>query len=270
MKPTLGCVPFLNAKPLVAKFLLRDEHAADVVFEQPAILGPMVSRGEVDAAIASSFFVVQDPTLRIASGVSISSRNAVESVRLFSKVPFSEITSLALDNASMTSNHLAQIILAEIYDNRPACSAQNADLTTMLSEFDAAVLIGDAGMTADAENLHVLDLGSAWKTLTGKPFVWALWVGKAALDEELAASLLRAKEYGLQELPAIASRAAQEMPITYEIALDYLSRVIDYDLNDDHLAGFEEFGKKCVQMGFVKSFSMPRVVGEAPEKARTS
>lgn len=270
MKPRLGCVPFLNAKPLVAWFSSGDEPSADVIFENPSLLGPMVSRGEVDAAIASSFFAIQDPTLKIAAGVSISSRNAVESVRLFSKVPFSEIKSLALDSASMTSNHLAQIILSDAYDNRPTCSPRKADLTAMLSEFDAAVLIGDKGMAASGENLQVLDLGSAWKQTTGKPFVWAMWVGKACLDEELASLLVRAKNFGVQELSAIAAQAAQEMQMPYDVAFDYLSRAIDYDLTDEHLAGFEEFGKRCKQMGFVDRLSMPRVVGEASEKAKTS
>src|SRR5687767_6518431 len=224
----------------------------------------MVDSGEVDAAIASSYFAVRDPSLKIAAGVSISSRGAVRSVRLFSKVPFVEIGRLALDSASMTSNHLAQIILAEKFDVMPECEPRPADLARMLNEFDAAVLIGDSGMSASGEGLHMLDLGQAWIEVTHKPFVWALWVGRDNLTDDLAGMLRRAKDFGVQELGTIAAAASQEMQIPFEDAFNYLTNAIDFDLTDEHWRGFEEYGKRCKQMGFVDHFVMPAVVGEAP------
>jgi chorismate dehydratase len=268
MRPKLGCVPFLNAKPLIAWFSEGD--SADVTFADPSLLGPMADKGEVDAAIASSFFAVQDPSLRIAAGVSISSNGPVRSVRLFSRVPFEEIDSLALDSASMTSNHLAQIILANNYRVRPRCEARKADLSAMLEEFDAAVLIGDAGMKADGSGLQVLDLGEAWTNMTGAPFVWALWVGRNGLTEDLAEQLRRAKDFGKQEVAAISNAAAMELGLSPEATLDYLTTAIDFDLNSSHLRGFELYGKLCQEMGFVREFKMPRIVGGASAAAGTS
>ncbi|MEO7454588.1 MAG: menaquinone biosynthesis protein [Fimbriimonadales bacterium] len=270
MKPRLGCVPFLNAKPLIAWFSAGDEAEAEVVFEDPSLLGPMVDRGEVDAAIASSFFAVQDPTLKIAAGVSISSTGPVRSVRLFSRVPFAEIKTLALDSASMTSNHLAQIILAEQFGTRTSCETRQANLTDMLNDCDAAVLIGDAGMQADGSGLHVLDLGEAWKLMTGEPFVWAFWVGRNGLTDQLAAKLLRAKEFGKQEVSSIAESAAAEIGIAYATALEYLTTAIDFDLTTAHLSGFKRYAQYCQAMGFVQSFTMPKLVGEASATAGAS
>ena len=268
MRPKLGCVPFLNAKPLIAWFSEGD--SADVVFEDPSLLGPMVDKGEVDAAIASSFFAVQDPSLRIAAGVSISSNGPVRSVRLFSRVPFSEISSLALDSASMTSNHLAQIILAKEYSVRPNCEPRKADLSAMLEEFDASVLIGDAGMTANGDGLHILDLGEAWTGMTGEPFVWALWVGRERLTEDLAAQLLRAKEFGQRHVTDISNAAAIELGLSPDATLDYLTNAISFDLEASHLRGFELYGKLCQEMGFVNEFRMPEIVGGPSAAAGTS
>lgn len=269
MKPRLGCVPYLNAKPLIAWFS-KGEEAAEVTFEDPSLLGPMVDRGEVDAAIASSFFAVQDASLVVAPGVSISSNGPVQSVRLFSKVPFDRISTLALDSASMTSNHLAKIILAKSYGVTPQAVVRKSDLPTMLDECDCAVLIGDAGMRADAAALNVLDLGEAWRKLTGKPFVWAFWVGRDGLTGELAAALRRAKEFGEREVATIAAEAAQEMGLHYDVVLNYLERVIDYNLTEDHLGGFSTFGKMCEEMGFVERFRLPKIVAEASARAGTS
>jgi chorismate dehydratase len=268
VKPKLGCVPFLNAKPLIAWF--SESNTAEVVFENPSLLGPMVDRGEVDAAIASSFFAVQDTSLKIAAGVSISSIGPVKSVRLFSRVPFNKIESLALDSASMTSNHLARIILCESYSVLPNCESRRADLEKMLNEFEAAVLIGDAGMTADGNGLHVLDLGEAWAQLTGEPFVWAFWVGRDGLTEDLASQMKRAKDFGQRELQSISQSAATELGLSPQATLDYLTNAIDFNLTESHMRGYNLFGERCKSMGFANSFRMPDVVGEASAAAGAS
>jgi chorismate dehydratase len=270
MKARLGCVPFLNAKPLIELFAAEEDLDAEVTFASPSLLGDMVDNGDVDAAIASSFFAISDPTLKIAAGVSISSRGPVRSVRMFSKVPFSEINSLALDAASMTSNHLALIILAEEFGVRPKTDRRTPDLDSMLESCDAAILIGDAGMAANGHGLYVLDLGQEWSSATGLPFVWAAWVGRDGLTENLAGQLRNAKDYGVRHIEEVAVRASQELDWPYATCLNYLTESIDFDLDAAHLKGFELFGKKCVQMGFVEDFRMPPIVGDACANPATS
>lgn len=270
MRTRLGCVPFLNAKPLIAQYFAQPELNVDVTFANPSLLGAMVDRGDVDAAIASSFFAIADPSLKVAQGVSISSLSTVESVRLFSKVPFDQIRALALDAASMTSNHLALILLSEKFGVRPQAEPRKAELGPMLKEFDAAVLIGDAGMAAPANGLHVMDLGLEWSMLTGLPFVWAVWVGRDGLTEALARSLSDAKEYGKANLENIAAKAAADLGWPVESCRHYLTHAIDFDLGPNHLKGFELFGRKCVEMGFVTGFEMPTLVGDACAGAATS
>ena len=113
------------------------------------------------------------------------SNGPVMSVRLLSKVGVSEIKTLALDSSSMTSNMLAQVLLAEI-GVFPTCDAVPPVQEDMLANHDACVLIGDRGLEADGDDLIDIDLGSAWTDLTSLPFVWALWLGKRGSSKDLS------------------------------------------------------------------------------------
>jgi len=254
----IGCVPFLNAKPLVAYYATPEGEAeATVLFGPPSQLARWVDEGKVDVALASSFFAAAEPAYRIVPGVSISSLGAVDSVRLFSKVPFPEINSLALDSSSMTSNRLAQIILDKKYGCKPRTSTLEPRLDQMLSQCDAAVLIGDIGMDADGDGLSALDLGAAWNELSGLPFVWALWLGKAGLSDELSTSLVRATEYGIQYIEAIAQQERQRLGWQYSRCLRYVAEVIDYDLSERHLEGFNLYKALCKDAGFFRGLEVP-------------
>lgn len=173
----VGCVPYVNARPLVACFDQPNEFV-EVVYDVPSKLPALLDSGEVDAILVSSIEYLRRDDLVIAADVGIMSNGPVASVRMLSKVPLEKIESLALDQSSMTSNMLAQIILAE-KGVRPRLVTMEPNLTAMLAECDACVLIGDKGLEADGSGLVDVDLGAAWTEMTGEPFVWALWLTKS-------------------------------------------------------------------------------------------
>lgn len=149
----------------------------EVVYDVPSRLPALLDSGEVDAILVSSIEYLRREDLVIAADVGIMSNGPVASVRMLSKVPLDEIQTLALDESSMTSNMLAQIILAE-RGVRPSLVTMEPDQAAMLAACDACVLIGDKGLEADGTGLVDVDLGEAWTELTGLPFVWALWLSK--------------------------------------------------------------------------------------------
>ena len=190
---TVGCVPFVNAIPLVWWFEhLGQDSPVKVIYDVPSKLPALLDSGQAQAILVSSIDALRTPNRTIADGVCIGSHGPVESVRLFSRVPFPEINTLALDASSMTSNRLAQIILAEQYHTIPEVLTMPPDVQTMLEVCDACVLIGDIGMTAQSPGARILDLGAAWKDLTGLPFVWAVWTGENNLTPQLTALLNQA------------------------------------------------------------------------------
>lgn len=254
MKYRVGSVPYLNAKPLVRQFEdLGDASPVSVVYDVPSRLPALLEAGEVQAILVSSIEALRQPDLHFADGVSICSQKEVFSVRLFSKVPFAEIRRLALDASSMTSNALAQILLDQRFGVRPATTTLHPDLNTMLAECDAGILIGDNGMRATSNGLHVLDLGLEWNTWTGLPFVWALWVGRDEVLGPLGDHLRAAKEYGEARLDVIARDAAQEAGLQVELCEHYLLNIMSYNLGPRERAGFERYREELLQLGLLEA-----------------
>lgn len=259
---TVGCVPYLNAKPLVRRFRdLGDRSPVHVVYDVPSRLPALLQDGLVQAILVSSIEALRTP-FRVADGVAIASRGEVRSVRLFSKVPFADIDTLALDPSSMTTNALAQIVLADAYDAKPAVKTFASDLDTMLRQCDAGILIGDAGMRQSSNGLHVLDLGQAWSDLTGLPFVWAVWLGGESLTPELAGLLRHAARWGRQHLEEIVPGAAEETGFSLAEARTYLAEVMDYDLGPEHKAGLAEFGRRLMARRLLAKVDEPEWVSE--------
>lgn len=249
MSIKIGSVPYLNEKPLTRWFSHTDEGRAsniEVVYAVPSALARMLADGEIAAALVSSFEYFRTPGYAIVPGVSISGQDDIESVRAFAKVPWRKIESLALDTSSLTSAALLKILLAEQLDSYPAFLHAAPDQAAMLAQADACLLIGDKGMMAESRGLNVLDLGHAWRRLTGLPFVYAVWLGKAEnITPHLVQSLATAKAWGLTQIEAIAAEEAQRIGATVRQCRHYLAEVMDYDLGEEHLRALETFGAKA-------------------------
>lgn len=258
----VGCVPYLNAKPLVRLFEdQKGETPVEVIYDVPSRLPERLASGEVQAIMVSSIEALRVPGKRVADGVSISTQKDVMSVRLFSKVPPRLIRNIAFDASSMTSNALAQIILKERYDREVEGESRPPSLTDMLDEFDACVMIGDNGMRADAEGLHVLDLGYEWRRLTRLPFVWALWLGDEGLTPELSMWLNAAALYGMAKIDRVVKIAAEETGFTVLQCDNYLRRIMDYAFDEPHRQGLEEFAVYLRRHKIIRPTHFPAIIG---------
>ena len=288
MKYRVGCVPYANAYPLVAWFNeMGLDSPVEIVYEVPSALPSRLESGELDAILVSSVDALRVPGRRMAENVCIGSDGEVQSVRLFSQVPFEQIKSLAWDQSSMTSNRLAVIILREKYGITPNYNPEEPDIDGMLNLHDACIIIGDLGMAANGEGLHVLDLGSAWKELTGKGFVWAAWLGKEKLTPELALLLtVAASRHSAGKMPEshwldryILRRWQGELGHLFEPQFEqmldfaveksgweretlrkYYREVIVYELSDPMLAGLKEFQQRLFKNGFEDCVHFPAMV----------
>ena len=245
----IGTVPYLNEKPLTRWFSHTEAGKAsgiEVVSAVPSLLARMLADGEIAAALVSSFEYYRTPGYAIAPGVSISGQGDIESVRAFAKVPWRKIESLALDTSSLTSVALLKILLAEQLDAYPAFLHAAPDLDAMLAQADACLLIGDKGMLASGDGLNVLDLGRAWRRLTGLPFVYAIWLGRPEnITPQLVDALATAKAWGLTQIDAIAAEEAERIGTTARQCRHYLTEVMDYDLGEEHQEALALFGTKA-------------------------
>jgi chorismate dehydratase len=98
------------------------------------------------------------------------------------------------------------------------------------------------------------DLGETWKTWTGLPFVFAVWVAQRTAPVAAAlgvhASLIMSRNWGLDHLPELAAQASQATAVSEPVCHEYLSG-LDYGLSYEHLAGLTEFFRRLVAAGVV-------------------
>lgn len=258
---SVGCVPYLNAKPLVRLFEeLGDRSPVRVRYDVPSRLPSMLASGEVQAIMVSSIEALRIPGKRVADGVSISTQKEVLSVRLFSKTAPEEIERVAFDASSMTSNALARIVLAERFDREVTGDLLPPSLPEMLADHDAAVLIGDNGMREVADGLRVLDLGLEWRRLTRLPFVWALWMGDEGLSPELSMWLNVAAQWGMARIERVVEIASRETGFTLGECDNYLRRIMDYAFDEPQRMGLQEFGKRLARHAIARPSHFPALV----------
>lgn len=259
-KLTLATVPYVNAYPLV--FGLEEAFGSDVnlLSAPPSSLPALLDSGKAQAVLVSSIEAIQRPNRVWIGDLCIGSDGPVESVRLFSKVPFHKIKKIALDQSSMTSNVLAMILLEGLFGIQPETFTAPPVQSEMLAQADACILIGDIGMTAPSDGLEVLDLGEGWKELTGLPFVWAGWIGSPGFDPSLPNLLEQAYELTHCGASPQDHQPSQIITARRSVSLDraevesgwprerldhYLNSVMIYRLSDRMKQGREEYWSRA-------------------------
>lgn len=264
----VGCVPYVNAIPLVHVFeSLGDRSPVHVVYDVPSNLPARLESGECQAVLVSIYDPLTVPGRVLVPNVCIGSDGPVKSVRLFSKTPFEQIESLALDASSMTSNALARIVLKRRYGVEPQASVEPPDLEAMLEKHDACVLIGDRGMAEGRQNLRVADLGHEWSELFALPFVWAAWVGRDGLSPELSGLLqdayLQPERFGCaSDLETWIDAARSKTGFMAPELRSYFEDAMRYEMDERGVRGLLEFSALLRAEG-VETFE-PRFVGAEP------
>jgi len=257
----LGCLPYLNVKPLVYPFEHGQLQAGwELVYEPPSVLAELLAAGQIAAAPVSSFACLVNPELWAVPGICIASKGPVKSVLMFSRVQVTEIRSVALDTSSLSGAAMLRIILKELYNLVPDYLPASPDPMEMLRTADAALLIGNPAMMMPKDGLCVLDLGQAWLELTGLPAVFAVWAGqREALTAELILMLQRAKEEGMRQIEHISREESARLGLSYDICYDYLANVMNYDLGWEEIQSMEVFARKCHEHGLIAAQSVVKV-----------
>ncbi len=250
-KPRVCAVSYLNTVPLVWGI----EHGAqrdifEMSYALPSECADRLASGDADIGIVPVIEIARQK-LDYFRSTGIACRGPVRSILLVSKVPIREIKTLATDNGSRTSVMLARIILAEKYGVLPVLISRRAELAPMLGEADAALVIGDPALHLDPATLpfETLDLGSEWIELTGLPMIFALWSGrKEIMQPRYEQAFLDSCRAGLTHLDEIVIEQSVIRGITPQLAREYLTRHIVFELNDRDHAGLDLYLKHAAQL----------------------
>ncbi len=251
----VGAVSYLNAKPLYYR-LQEFAPEVDLRMDYPSLLARQLAAGELDVALIPSAEYLRGVSrgYSIIPGFAIAARGAVRSVKVFARKPWNQVDRLALDAGSRTSQALAQIWLWRMHGIRPATIEElPLGVSPLESTADAVLVIGDRAMKVPRDAFQSeVDLGEAWRTMTGLPFVFALWVARAGVElGALPAALEQARSAGLAAADALAKLHGPRLGLSFDACYDYLTKVLSYDLGASELAGLGRFAELGAELGLV-------------------
>jgi chorismate dehydratase len=238
----LGAVGYLNARPLVYGLEARRDLFA-LRFDVPSICAALLHAGDIDLGIIPSIEYQRGPdAYRIVPDLGIVSNGEVASVALFSRVPIENVRTIGLDTSSRTSAGLTRVLCREAWGIAPRFVSMPPEAAARVEGCDAALLIGDPALFLDhvSAGFMKVDLGAEWTRLTGLPFVWAVWAGRAsALTPEHVVALQHARDAGVAKADSIAQ--AYCGPERAALGSGYLKHNIQYRLGEREAAGLRRY-----------------------------
>ncbi|WP_397569941.1 menaquinone biosynthetic enzyme MqnA/MqnD family protein [Schlesneria sp. T3-172] len=252
---SIGAVTYLNSKPLVEGLaeLLPDTR---IHLDFPSRLSDYLDSGCLDVALVPSIEYFRGGDYEILSDACVAAHGPVLSVKLYTRVPWGEIKSLALDEGSRTSATLARIMLAERHGVLPKLEPLPLNHQTQDTTADAILLIGDRAILPPNEPfLNTWDLGEEWLAWTGLPFVFAMWLSNrrqqlpAGDVDKIQQALCQSRDWGVERLREIAEREAQALGLTFPTTFNYLSENLHFHLGNAERCGLQTFYELATGLG---------------------
>ncbi len=251
--PKVSVVQYLNTVPLIWGMLKGDEQGKfELSYTTPAGCAEAVRARKADLGIIPSIEYQRLDRAQVIAGISIASKDEVKSVLLLSKVPVEKVSSVAVDNSSRSSAALVRILMRKFYSRFITVTPSAPRPDEMLGRADAALVIGDPALTYQGGAAYVYDLAAEWKKFTGLPFVFALWVG----HEDSRLSKFRkdfesSRDFGLSRVDEIAAEYGPKLKLAPEAVKVYLTRNIDYSLDEDNCKGLRLFYRLAREAGII-------------------
>ena len=238
----IGSVPYLNSKVLIWG-LERPAPTHTLELHPPSVLAKKLREGVVDVALLSTVELFRHPEYQLVPGLGVVGKETMWSIRLLLKKPLAQVRTLGLDPASETTNMFLRILLKEHFQLKPRLLAlQFGEDVLHRQDLDGFLKIGDPALAFNIPGYVSVDLLSEWRKMTGLPFVFAAWLARPGVSvEEIEPLLRKAREEGAVHAKEIAAAHHKDAGITPERALEYITKIVHYDLGEQEMKGLEKF-----------------------------
>jgi chorismate dehydratase len=259
----IGCVSFLNSKPLIDPLVGQPD--LRIHFAVPSALQQLIESRVVSTALMSvvDFQTTNADLLLVPAGM-IGCDGPTLTVRIFSRVPATEIRAIHGDTDSHTSVILAQVIMRERHGVSPQLlpfAAPRDAATSPASLPETMLLIGDKVVDAAPDDRiysYQFDLGEEWKALTGLPFVFAMWMmrrdaveGDRAAAVHVAEQLAAARRRGADLTEQLLDRYAAEKQWPRDLARRYFTEYLRYEVTPRARQGLRRFFEIASGLGLL-------------------
>lgn len=261
----LGKIGYLNVLPIyypLEKGIVSGEF--DIVSGPPAELNKRMAAGKLDVSATSSVEYARNPErYYLIPNLGIGSRGPVQSVLLLSRRPVEELEgeTILVSAQTHTSATLLRIPLGH-WKVSPRFIIGDATETLGIDERPEAILaIGD-----EALNLRYhpdypvrIDLGEAWRDMTGLPFIFGVWVAQRSTfsdrpeDVRKASTLLqRGKRWGRKNIRDMCRIACDHSCMDMDEMESYFDGLV-YDLGAREMEGLRRFYAELVSTGIINT-----------------
>lgn len=275
----ISIVQYLNTAPLVRGFThgpLRGKY--QLSFTVPSQCAEALRIREVDIAIIPAIELQRIDGLVALPNLSIASKKSVRSLLLVSKKPIHEVRCIALDRSSRSTQVLVRILCAKRWQISPEFFETDPDLTAMLRQADAALLIGDPALRLAIGSEHnakrnaagdmlfpseiagvpspsplfLYDIVEKWRAFTSLPAVLAVWAARpASITSEVIRDFQDSLTFGVQHLFEISAEASRELNLPAHKISRYLAENIDYSLDEENLRGLQRYFDLAAELGLI-------------------
>jgi len=279
-KLRISIVEYLNTAPLVWGFTngpLRGKY--ELSFTVPSQCAEDLRAGRADVAIIPAIEYQRISGLTILPDMAIASKNQVRSLLIISKKPIEQVKTFALDRSSRSTQALTRILCAEKWRIAPQFFEALPDLSEMLQQADAALLIGDpalrvsvgiekdswpgaAGQTicqaatlgmTNSELIYIYDVVGEWRAMTGLPAVLAVWACRRELATvEVTADFIASRDFGLSRIGEISYEASHDLELPQRTLESYLRNNIDFSLDSENRLGLERYFMHAAKLGLIR------------------
>jgi chorismate dehydratase len=270
----IAAIGFLNPAPLMWDFEHPPLDSALASRYQIARMSPSecaarLAAGTADIGLIPIAALATTPGLRILPGCTIASKGCVRSLLLVRRAhqPLNALRSVAADTASRTTVAYTRILFHKWGNPAVPFLPMAADLDSMLEKADAAIVIGDPALFAleersnrferTGEELVYHDLAHEWRSLTGLPFVSAIWGTSYSgpLDECIANDLIQSRIHGQQNIEPLAAEWSRRLPISESTIRAYLTTNIHYILDEECIEGMKGFFRMAAEANVLPNYT---------------
>src|SRR2546423_2024531 len=246
---------YLNTAPLIWSFIHGSQCEAVELFTDtaPARCAEMLERGEVDAALVPVIEYQRIPDIAIIPDVCVGSKTAVRSVVLATrKNNLKKVERVALDESSRTSAALVKIIFREFLGCEPEWKTAAPDLKSMLTDSDAALIIGDPAMKIPRDQFRVFDLAALWHEFTGLGFVFAMWMArKDSVEKTRAIDFAAARDEALANLDQVIVDYPHPIEFSRAEVKQYLTENIVFHVDEEMRKGLAVYFDLAKKHGLI-------------------
>jgi len=238
-KIEVGAVNYLNTKPL----LYGVENNSDLLHQLhlhktfPARLAQWILSDTIDMGLVPTAVLPALANYEILTDFCIGADGPVASVCLFSRQPLEEIEYILLDYQSRTSVNLCKILLREYWGKQIILIPTHSEFLDRINGTTAGLVIGDRALQLQNQSYYCYDLAEAWKSMTGLPFVFAVWAANKQLPASFIDLFNDANAKGLTDIRRVVALYS----IPYFDLNKYYNSHISYHFDENKKKGLNLF-----------------------------